>query len=180
MHAVVVYESHWGNTEAVARAIADGIGPDARALTTDEATGPAMAGATLIVAGAPLMMFGLPGDRALASLTKATESEETPPELSHPSLRAWLADLPPGEGLAAAFETRLHWSPGGATGTIERGLEQAGYRRVAKGRRFVVTGQHGPLGEGELERARAWGRELAYAAGISSADEAADPERSTP
>jgi len=88
MHAVVVYESHWGNTEAVARAIADGIGPGARALTTDEATGPAIAGATLIVAGAPLMMFGLPGDRAIASLTKAAESEPAPPELSHPSLRA--------------------------------------------------------------------------------------------
>ena len=35
MHAVVVYESFWGNTAAIARAIADGIGPEASAMTTD-------------------------------------------------------------------------------------------------------------------------------------------------
>jgi flavodoxin len=39
MKAIVVYESHWGNTAAVARAIAEGIGPDARVLSTAEATG---------------------------------------------------------------------------------------------------------------------------------------------
>lgn len=35
--AIVVYESLWGNTAAVARAIAEGIGPEARALSTAEA-----------------------------------------------------------------------------------------------------------------------------------------------
>ena len=38
MKAVVVYESLWGNTAAVARAIAEGIGPQAQALCTDEAS----------------------------------------------------------------------------------------------------------------------------------------------
>ena len=32
MKAIVVYESLWGNTAAIARAIAEGIGPEARAL----------------------------------------------------------------------------------------------------------------------------------------------------
>ena len=36
MKVIVVYESHYGNTAAVAKAIAQGFGPDARALTTDE------------------------------------------------------------------------------------------------------------------------------------------------
>jgi flavodoxin len=35
MKALVVYESLWGNTAAIARAIAEGIGPDAQALATD-------------------------------------------------------------------------------------------------------------------------------------------------
>ena len=39
----------------------------------------------------------------------------------------------------------------------------AGYRRVAKGHKFFVTGSYGPLREGELEAARAWGSELAQA-----------------
>ena len=78
-------------------------------------------------------------------------------------MRGWLARLPDGKGRAAAFETRVHWSPGGATGAIEHGLEKAGYRRVARARRFFVTGRYGPLREGELEAARAWGSELSHA-----------------
>jgi len=167
MKAVVVYESHWGNTEAVARAIAAGIGQGATALTTDEAAGPAIAGAEMIVAGAPVMAFGLPGDRALAELEKTADTAQRPPDLSHPSLRTWLAGLPAGRGVAAAFETRIWWSPRGATGTIERELAKAGYRPIAKGQRFVVAGQYGPLREGELDKARQWGRELAAALGVS-------------
>ena len=37
MNAIVVYESHWGNTAAIASAIAEGIGPDAKAMSTAEA-----------------------------------------------------------------------------------------------------------------------------------------------
>ena len=55
----------------------------------------------------------------------------------------------------------MRWSPGGATGAIDRGLEAAGYRSVAKGRRFVVEGKYGPLRDGEIELARQWGAELA-------------------
>ncbi len=78
-------------------------------------------------------------------------------------MRDWLSQLPAGKGLGAAFETRIHWSPGGATRAIERGLQTAGYRRVARGHRFFVTGSYGPLRDGELEAARAWGSELAHA-----------------
>jgi hypothetical protein len=163
MKAVVVYESHWGNTAAVARAIADGLGPQARALPTDEATGSAIADADLIVAGAPVMAFRLPTEKILE--TMANDTSQPPPDLSHPSMRSWLEGLPNGNGRGAAFETRVWWSPGGATGAIERGLKAAGYRRLASGRKFVVNGGHGPLREGELEAARAWGAELAQALG---------------
>jgi hypothetical protein len=84
-----------------------------------------------------------------------------PPDLRNPSLRSWLEAVPAGHGFMAAFETRLHWSPGGSTGTIERILGRAGYRRVTRSARFFVTGTYGPLKDGELERARAWGREIA-------------------
>ena len=53
MKAVVVYESLWGNTAAIARAIAEGLGPGAEALTTDAASAGAVAEADLIVTGAP-------------------------------------------------------------------------------------------------------------------------------
>jgi len=155
MKAVVVYESHWGNTEAIARAIADGLGPDVSALTTDEAVGPAIDDADLIVAGAPVMVFRLPTNDVLDRMTR--DEEEPRPDVSHASMRDWLAGLPRAHGFGAAFETKLRWSPGGATGAIEHGLEAAGYRRLASARKFVVTGGHGPLREGELDAAREWG-----------------------
>jgi hypothetical protein len=161
MRAVVVYESLFGNTAAIARAIAEGIGPDARALTTDEATGTVVADAEVIVAGAPVIAFGLASDKTREGIGRGETDPANPPDVAHPSLKSWLESLPAAAGSAAAFETRLWWSPRGATGTIEHGLRGAGYRIVGKAQKFVVDGSHGPLREGELERARAWGRVLA-------------------
>jgi flavorubredoxin len=163
MKAIVVYESHWGNTAAIARAIAEGLGPEARALSTTEATGEAVAGADLIVAGAPLLGFSLPTESMLKGLASNAGRDPTPPDLSHPSMRAWLEALLAGNGRAAAFETRIWWSPGSAAKAILKRLEALGYRPAAKAERFVVQGKYGPLKEGELERAKAWGAELARA-----------------
>jgi flavorubredoxin len=164
MKAVVVYESLWGNTAAIAKAIAEGIGPEARALTTDAAEAGIVAQADLVVAGAPVLGFSLPTDQMRDSVARSETNAPTPPDLSHPSLRSWLEALPSGHGRCAAFETRIWWSPRGATGDIERRFEAAGYRTVAKAQQFVVTDKYGPLREGELERARRWGTDLAQAA----------------
>ena len=161
MKAVVVYESFWGNTAAIARAIAEGIGPEAHALSTSEATAAAIADADLIVAGAPLIAFRLPTEQIRENLRANPGKAPSPPDVSHPSMRSWLDALPKGRGRSAAFETRFPLSPGGATGAIARGLERAGYHSVAKEHRFIIKGMYGPLREGELEKARLWGAELA-------------------
>lgn len=168
MHAIVVYESAWGNTAAIARAIAEGIGDGARACATDEAAPEVIADADLIVAGAPVYAFGLPTEQMRENVRKGQASVSPGPDLSHPSLRSWLDVLPPGRGRSAAFETRLWWSPRGATGAIERRLGARGYVPVAKAKKFVVQGGSGPLREGEIERARTWGRELREAIGSAS------------
>ena len=158
MKAVVVYESLWGNTESVAKAIAEGIGADATALSTAEATPDRVAGAELIVAGAPLQAFSLPGERTRAGIKPDTDPA---PDLSIPTLRSWLETLPPGHGRSATFETKIRWSPGSATKTIDHELEKAGYPPVVPAEHFLVTGTYGPLRVGELDRARRWGTELA-------------------
>lgn len=162
MKAIVVYESHWGNTAAVARAIAEGIGPDARALSTAEATGAAIAGVELIVAGSPLLGFSLPTESMLKNIAASADQGPTPPDVSHPSMRSWLESLPQGRGDAAAFETRIWWSPGSAAKAILKRLESLGYHPAAKPERFVVEGKYGPLREGELARAKAWGAGLVH------------------
>ena len=96
MKAVVVYESLWGNTAAVARAIAEGLGPGARALTTAEADEAALAGVDLIVAGAPVLGFKLSSEKMRAGVRANPGKAPAPPDLSHPPLRARLDALPPG------------------------------------------------------------------------------------
>ena len=165
MKAVVVYESHWGNTAAVARAIAEGLGSDTPALATDEATDAVMRDVQLIVCGAPVIAFSLAGGNARKQIAGDSKAP-TPPDVSHPLMREWLEALPPGSGRFAAFETRIWWSPRGATGTIESRLRKAGHARLVKPERFIVAGSYGPMKEGELERARAWGAELASLARV--------------
>ena len=158
MKAIVVYESHWGNTAAIAKAIGEGIGPDARVLTTSEATAAAMEGVDLIVAGAPLLGFSLPTDSMIKGLSSETSKGGPPPDLSHPSMRAWLETVPAGKGAAAAFDTKISWSPGNAAKAILAKLAELGYEAAAKPQRFVVNGRYGPLKPGELERGKGLGR----------------------
>jgi flavorubredoxin len=161
MKAIIVYESHWGNTAAIARAIAEGIGPEACALSTAEATSEVIAGADLIVVGAPLLGFSLPNEMMLKGMAANAAKDPTPPDLSHPAMRSWIDALPKGSGRAAAFETRIWWSPGSAAKAILGRLEALGYRPIAKPQRFIVQGKYGPLRQGELEKAKVWGAELA-------------------
>lgn len=95
-----------------------------------------------------------------------------PGATQEPGLRAWLKDLPRREGAqAAAFDTRLDESPwlsGVASRGIAKRLRRRGYHVFAT-ESFVVEDSEGPLKEGELDRARAWGRELAEALSVAAA-----------
>lgn len=169
MKAVVVYESLWGNTAAIARAIAEGLGAGTRALSTAEALADAITGADLLVAGAPVHSLSLPTEASRESArTGGLGPGKAPPDLSHPPMRAWLEGLGRGSGRAAAFDTRVDaWYGRGAAPRILRGLERAGYRRLTNARGFFVSGHRivptasGVLRPGEVDRAREWGAELA-------------------
>lgn len=163
MKAVVVYESLWGNTAAIARAIAEGIGPDAQALNTAEADAAALADVDLIVAGAPVLGFALSSEKMREGIRANPGKAPAPPDLSHPALRAWLDALPGGQGRSAAFDTQVRGPFGSGAPKIAEALERAGYRALAEPVGFMVKGRYGPLREGELERARQWGAELAEA-----------------
>lgn len=166
MNAIVVYESLWGNTANFARAIAEGIGPSARALSTADATRDVVAGADLIVAGAPLMQFMLPTDEARQNLAQRGQAGQPfPPDLSKPSMRNWLKGLPRGKCAFAAFETRIRLTLGDVTKSIGKEMEGLGYHQIVKGEQFMLKGIFGPPKDGEMERAKAWGASLAKSVG---------------
>jgi flavodoxin len=164
MTALIVYESLYGNTREVAEAIAAGLG-DARVVSVQDAISHATK-PDLLVVGGPTHIHGLSSRR---SRTAGAQSAHGDLELGAgdgPGLRDWLADLPRVANVqAAAFDTRAH-GPQALTGSashgIARRLRRHGYR-VLETESFLVEGSEGPLADGELERARAWGEQLAAA-----------------
>jgi hypothetical protein len=162
MKALVVYESIWGNTAAVARAIADGLGDGTLALSTAEATPEALAGVELLVAGAPVIAFNLTTE-ATRPRPEGLAPGAPAPDLSHPMMRSWLEALPAGTGRYAAFETKVRGPFGHTVKTIGQLAEKAGYACLAEPFSAIVGGRYGDLKDGELEKARAWGAELAEA-----------------
>jgi len=169
MKAIVVYESLWGNTAAIAMAIAEGMGPDARAFSTAEATLEIITGADLIVAGSPVHSLSMPTEQSREWARSGTLGPNgAPPDLSHPMMRIWLDTLPESKVMCAAFDTRVKaWYGRGAASKILKRLENLGYQPLSKACGFYVSGHpiiptsNGTLRQGEKERARQWGAELA-------------------
>ncbi len=162
MNAIVVYESIFGNTHDVARAIAVGLGV-AEVLSTHEAAGhPGKP--DLVVVGGPTHIHGMATERSRRAAVESAKGQTEPGATDDPDLRDWLKGLAPGDGApAAAFDTRAHGQPlltGAASHGIARRLRRHGYDVLATAS-FVVTATEGPLAEDELDRAREWGAELA-------------------
>ncbi len=152
MLTVVVYDTKFGNTERIAKAIERGVSTLGNALAMDTA------GAGRPLAQRPdLLLIGGPTQRRGMS----------------PALRDFVDALPAGlkDVPAASFDTRYRgatWLMGSAAAEAAKRLGKAGGRLVATPESFFI-GRGGPLERqglegGELERAEAWGRAVAAAA----------------
>ncbi|GIE94430.1 flavodoxin family protein [Paractinoplanes rishiriensis] len=152
MRALVVYESQFGNTATIARAIADALG----ATLADVTRMPPLDGVDLLVAGAPTHAFGLsrPTTRQDAVRQGGTRREI--------GLREFLDAAPLLPGLpAATFATRIDKPfTGSAAQRAHRRLRKLGCHLIAPPEAFRVTGVAGPLLPGETDRARAWALQL--------------------
>jgi hypothetical protein len=164
MKALVVYESMFGNTEQIARAVAAGLGESIDvqlAEVTDAPTEPDPEIA-LIVAGGPTHAFSMSREntRADAISKGASEGEQ------EFGLREWLSALPSGQHTEkmATFDTKvkiMRHLPGSAAKSAAKAAHSHGYESVARAESFYVDDVDGPLLDGEIDRARAWGRQLA-------------------
>jgi hypothetical protein len=162
--ALVVYESMWGNTEAVARAVAAGLAPSMEVTVTDVQSAPAAPAddVTLVVAGGPTHAFAMtrPSTRADAERQGATRGSVDR------GLREWLEHLPEGRHpqRLATFDTRVakvRHVPGSAAKGAARVGRRHGYQAAAPAESFWVADTEGPLLDGELARATGWGQRLA-------------------
>lgn len=147
MKILVIYDSQYGNTEQIAKAIGEGIGGEVKVVKVTAAN-PAEAGSyDLLIVGSPTQ-----GGRQTAAT------------------KAFLDTIPDGalkNISVAAFDTRLKTVMvklfGYAAGRIEDALKGKGGNLVAPAEPFYVKSAKGPLGEGEAERAAAWGKTITAA-----------------
>lgn len=145
MKAHIVFDSAYGNTRAVAEAIAQGLRPvrAAAVSVTDFNPGNLSVGDLLIV-GSPIN-----GWRPTPKITELLG------QLGNGKL----------QGIkAAAFDTRVRFFiHGDAAKKITKLLKEGGANIISAPAAFYVQGTEGPLRDGELEKAADWARSLASA-----------------
>lgn len=141
MKTLVVYETGYGNTERLARAIAEALHEQGEASVSPVGgvSGLRAGEVDLLVVGAPTQSHGL------------TEA-----------MRELLEGIPKGKlrGMRAlAFDTRYRGPRlvrGSAAKEIASLLRHLGCRILASPESFFVKGEEGPLEPGEEYRAKAW------------------------
>jgi len=140
MKVLIVYDSVYGNTEKIAKAIGGAITGEVKVLRVDEANPSELKTIDLFIVGSPTQ-GGRPTPAIRDFLNKVPE----------PSLK----DIN-----VAAFDTRIPTKLvrvfGYAAGRITDNLKEKGGTLVASPEGFFVKGTKGPLREGELERAADW------------------------
>jgi hypothetical protein len=161
--ALVVYESMYGNTEKVARAVAEGLRDHVDVMVCEVGAAPdTLPDVELLVVGGPTHAFSM--SRA-STREDAARSAARPVISGRRGLREWIEGLAaPGTAVAlAAFDTKVARPrlPGSAARAAARRLRQLGFRPVCPAETFHVQDREGPLAPGELERARAWGQSVA-------------------
>jgi flavodoxin len=141
MKILIVYDSTYGNTEEIARAIGEAITGEVKVLRVGEADPSETF--NLLIVGSPT--HGGRPTQAIQDFTKRVPALNGAP--------------------VAAFDTRLSTRLvkifGYAAGRIGKTLEKKGGTLVKPPEAFFVKGTKGPLREGELERAASWSGEIA-------------------
>ena len=163
MSVLIVVESCFGNTLTVARAVAAGLagklGTEAvRLQSAQDALGPIAAGVSLVLAGAPTHLMGLPDQKSRA---QAVERGATEPVTT--GLQEWIAAVTPDDRLRVlTFDTVTSTSmfSGSAAKAAAKAQRRRGFARAERGPSFVVKGTGGPLADGAEETARDWGARL--------------------
>jgi hypothetical protein len=161
MRALVVVESMWGNTRAVAEAVARGLGGDPTVIDVDQAPSTLPTDVGLLVVGGPT--------HALSMSRSSTRHDavERGARDAHEGqgIREWLEQLPPSDRIdVATFDTRVakvRRLPGSAARAAGKQARRHHLGRVIATESFYVDDMTGPLLDGELDRAHAWGTRLA-------------------
>lgn len=164
MSALVIYVSMFGNTRALAEAVADGIRTSLPVSVHEVADAPDdVSGYDLVVISGPTHAFSMSRDS-----TRADAVTKTPDGViisTGRGIREWLdaVVVPTPPIPVAVFDTKARKPrlPGSAAKAAAKVLRAKGWPVSVKPMTFTVEGMLGPVTDGETERARAWGESIA-------------------
>ena len=153
MKALVVYDSVFGNTEQVARAISDSLGAESRAIRVADVRHEQLKGLDYLIMGSPTRAFrptkpmsqfldGIPRDALKGVRVAAFDTRLSTADVKSPVLNVMVNIF------------------GYAAKPIADKLVRRGGELAAPPEGFIVEGSEGPLRSGELERAAAWAERI--------------------
>ncbi|MHB8855644.1 MAG: flavodoxin family protein [Bellilinea sp.] len=155
MKALVIFESVYGNTEKVARAIGAGLAAagEVQVVSAAGVKPEQLTGLDLLVVGSPTQAFG--------PIVGTKEFLKTLPAQALKGMKVAAFDtrIPVAEVNSKAL-TFMAGAFGYAAEKIAKGLKARGGAEVVAPAGFFVVDKEGPLKDGELERAAAWAGEI--------------------
>lgn len=169
LKALVVYESMYGNTHAVAEGIARGLtnAADVTVVPVGQVSNQLVREADLLVVGGPTHVHSMSRASTRKAAVEAAHEADSVLAVEDGAegqgLREWIAGVQELNVRAVAFDTRVQGPAvlmGRASRAIERSLRKRGANMVAEGESFLVS-KDNRLVAGELERAERWGAQLA-------------------
>ena len=156
----------FGNTERIARAVADGLRDSGFDVTCTDVRDTQLGtpvGADLLVVGAPTHGFSLSRPRTRADAVR----QGAPSDHAEVGLREWLGQSRPDPGVnalpVAVFDTRVSKArmlPAAARKAAKL-ARQRGFQLIGPPGAFMVDDTPGPLNAGETERATRWAESIA-------------------
>lgn len=158
MSILIVYDSIFGNTGRVAKAMADELGRthQVKLANVQEARSLDLTGIELLLVGSPTRGF-----RPTPEIQEFASRHDLPKTAAVFDTRLDLETVQP---------TPLRWviqAGGYAAERLQAELAEQGCTIVGEPGSFVVMAQEGPLRENELERAATWARAIVDLAGLT-------------
>jgi len=141
MKKLVIYDSFFGNTKLLAEAIGKELGDDTKVLHVSDFKNEDLKGVGLLIVGSPILGW-------------------KPSENTSVFLMSFGKDQLEGIKVAT-FDTRMKIIiHGDATKKMSETLAKLGAEIIVAPNWFIVIDKEGPLADGELERAKEWGKEI--------------------
>jgi flavodoxin I len=154
MKTLILFDSYFGNTEQIAHAVAKAFDPETT--TTKrivETTSGDLFGVTLLIIGSPTRGFR-PTEGGTAFF-----KNNLPTNMS--GIKVAVFDTRIALETIKSKALRFMVNTGGyAASTMAKQLTKKRATLMAPPEGFLVTGEQGPLKEGEIERATEWGKQL--------------------